>query len=258
MCGRRLCFFNVAVGMIVLASAAQATARPFGVFGRDCSGCHGTGGIVGTDPQNLTGEMIDVVGDFASEIPPGEFGDPDRGEGPLQAYEAAPGSSFTLTIDITTPVSIIPEAWSAELKRIERTDPDFQTGNPDSATWEDDALALIGAMLEGNGSSAIPLDETGWTIHTDLSGGPTDGWEYYTSSDLNAHDWTGPVQLVLDVFVPGGVLPGWYDIEVAVAGVDTSANGFYEDEHFYLHVIPEPATMLVLGAGALICCRRRR
>lgn len=80
--------------------------------------------------------------------------------------------------------------------------------------------------------------------------------QYYTSADTYGHAWVGPLVLSVIVNVPAGVLEGWYDLEASIAGEDDQGI-FYDDEHFYLHVRPEPATYLLLSAGAVLLLRRR-
>jgi hypothetical protein len=240
------------------AASSTALARPAGIFGSDCFSCHATSVLSGREVED---QLLNIVAPKNAEIPLGAFGDPDRGEGPLPTYTAAPGGSFVLTINITNPnVNVVdPHVLSVALKRVFTTDPDFQAGVSDKSTWLDDGLFLAGAMAPDNASTNYPADETGWTEHIDQSFLVPDnvGERYYTSSDSSGHDFEGPRTLTLDVSVPAGVLPGWYDLEISVAGND--GPGFYEDAHFYLEVIPTPGaaaiiTLAIAGAAA----RRRR
>ena len=260
----RLSTVALALVATMTLGASHAQARPIGNFGSSCIACHGTTpGALIINGREVPDVLIDVLSDTFAEIPTGAFGDPDRGEGPLATYTATPGGSFELLLSIKDPgAQFSVSKWSTELKRIYHTDPDFQAGNPDKLTWRNDQLTLIGAQAEGNGSTSIPLDETDWTLHTDTSlwvPGHQDE-QYYTSSDTSGHGWSGPLSLSLTVAVPNGVLPGWYDIEAAVAGMDSTFLGFYDDEHFYLNVVPEPAaaTLGVMALGLLYGRRRRR
>ncbi|GAG24550.1 unnamed protein product, partial [marine sediment metagenome] len=69
-----------------------------------------------------------------------------------------------------------------------------------------------------------------------------------------------PNPRIFDLFIPPGTGPGWYDLEYAVAG--SFGPLFYEDQHFYVKVIPEPSTLMLLGLGlsglGLFARRRRR
>jgi len=249
----------VAIGAGALAPAAHA--RPSGAFGSDCFSCHATNVLSGREVED---QLLEITAPKSAEIPLGAFGDPDRGVGPLPTFAAAPGASFALTIDITSPnVNVVdPETLSVALKRVFTTDPDFQAGATDKSLWLDDALALTGAMAPGSASTIYPADETGWTEHIDDSFLDPDnvGERYYTSSDTGGHAFDAPRTLTLDVFVPDGVIPGWYDLEVSLAGIDADGAGFYEDSHFYLEVIPAPGAgaALALGLAAAGARRRRR
>lgn len=239
-------------------AAPDALARPAGGFGSSCVDCHGGPFLEGREVPNA---LVDVLSGTHAEIPAGQFGDPDRGEGPLATYTASPGGTFELTIQIKDPDPLVvqPLEWAAVLQRIRRTDPDFQAGNPDPLTWRDNQLALVGALMPGHAGSDIPIDETGWTLQTDggVYNPARQDFQYYTSADVFGHDWIGALLMSLTVTVPAGVIPGWYDLEISVAGLDTDYYGFYDDEHFYLHVIPEPATALLAGAIAALALRRR-
>lgn len=258
----------VSLGFL-LGLAQSADARPSGFYGSACSYCH-TGGFLSGRQTN--GAMVAVQGDYVAEIPPGEFGDPDRGEGPLATYDAVPGGTFQLRVLIKNPQTytqdpFTPSSWALGLKRIYATDPDYQAGNPNKLTWRDNQLQLVGAQLPNPGApdpSPIPLDETGWTLHTDASflaglpeADPFIDTQFYTSGDVYGHAWSGSVLLSLTVTVPAGVLPGWYDIELSSEGLDTNFLSFYDEAHFYLRVVPEPATAILALAGLAWLGRRR-
>jgi len=248
--------------IIVAVVAVRAEARPLGAFGRNCSQCHGVPGVFFEDARTLDDVLLDVVGQFTSEIPAGKYGDRDRGEGPLQAYLAQAGGTFPLTVQVkdADPGVIVPEDFAVAIKNVEHTDPDFQNGELDKDLWEDAALTLVGARADGNGLSSIPADETEWTLHTDLGifFPETAGDEYYTSADTFGHEWQGALTLDLDVTVPIGVLPGWYDVEISIEGIEQGYGAFYEDEHFYLQVVPEPCTAALLASGLGLALMRRR
>lgn len=247
-----------------LAFANDAQARP--AYGRSCVECHGSNGFGNT----VIGSMLSLTGTSSEEIPNAAFGDPDRGEGPLPTYTTTPGSAFSLVINVADPnsgpIPFNPEKWAVGLKNISHTDPDFQAGNADPLTWRDNQLLLVGAQEFGvifpPDPAPVPANESEWTLYTDTFITPDE--QYYASSGDGGHAWTGPQTLTLDVTVPGGVLPGWYDIEVSVEGWDYAHEGrpfaFYDEAHFYLHVVPEPGTLLfaVGGFGMLFWKRRNR
>lgn len=247
--------------MVALATfASPAYARP--AYGVSCVSCHGGDGFGNT----VDGAMMSVVGTSQSTIPAGQFGDPDRGEGPLAAFLASPGGTFNLVIALDDPsdysIPFDPEAWGIVFSHVSHTDPDFQTGNPDPLSWRDDQLLLVGALEYGvmvpPEPAPLPLDESEWTLYTDSS----TGVQYYGSTGEGGHAWSGPLSLMLTVTVPGGVLPGWYDLEASIAGWDYGYSqgsfAFYDDEHFYLNVVPEPGAVGLVGIGALLLLNRRR
>ncbi|MFO0974257.1 MAG: hypothetical protein U1A27_12580 [Phycisphaerae bacterium] len=253
------------------AIPSSASARPsYGIA--NCVICHSSSGF-GIDATN---RLVDVVSGTTATIPSGAHGDPDRGEGPLSTYTASPGGSFNLQVQVKDPnpgtPPFQPEHYAVGLKHFFTTDPDYQNGNPNTADWADNMLTLSGATYYDDlnpptvpDPEPIPLDETGWWIHTDVnSGGPLVGSLYYTSVAENGHWWYdpdtgGPHLFSLTVTVPAGVVPGWYDLEVSVEGDQKTGDVFayYDEEHFYLHILPEPASAMLLLAG-LLAARRRR
>lgn len=230
-------------------SAAPAWARPSGFYGSSCFYCHTGGFLVG---RSTPGAVLGISSVMQATIPPAQFGDPDRGEGPLPKYDAAPGGTFQLTLQIkdpslyASPFSI--ETWALGFKRIYTTDPSYQNGDANKLTWQDAQLTLVGAHNQGDTSGIpypIPTDETDWTLQTStsfLAGSGTpeiddhENEQYYTSADTNGHAWKGPMTLQLTVTVPSGVQPGWYDLEVSAEGLDNNFEAFYDEQHFYLHV----------------------
>lgn len=251
-----------AAAFVIGAMAPSVQARPS--YGESCKTCHGSDGFGHT----VSGAMLDVIGTSSSIIPEGQFGDPDRGVGPLDTYTAMPGGTFDLVIQLNDPSPLFsPQKWSAGFKHIEHTDPDYQAGNPDPLTWRDAQLILAGAQEYGTvfppDPAPLPVNESDWTLYTDTF--LSVDTQFYGSTGDGGHVWAGPTMLSLMVTVPVSVIPGWYDLEIMVAGWDydhpTGSYAFYDDEHFYLNVIPEPGTIgiliapMVLGVGR---CRRNR
>ncbi len=244
------------VFFVVLAQSHQASGRP--LYGNSCISCHGSAGF----GHDEIGSLMSITGTHLAEIPSGAFGDPDRGEGPLPTYTASPGSTFELSIHLDTPTGpFLPERFAVGIKNIEHTDPDFQSGNLDPSSWRDGQLLLEGAQPYGvitpPNPAPLPTDESEWTLYTNF-----EELQYYASTGEGGHAWTGPVTLRLDVTVPSGVLPGWYDLEVTTAGWDRSnAAGqyaFVDQANFYLNVVPEPNCILLLvGCLAALGLRSR-
>ncbi len=248
--------------VVLLAHAATVEARPG--YGQSCISCHGSGGFGNT----VFGSMLSINGTSTAEIPNGAFGDPDRGEGPLPTYTTTPGNTFDLSITLSDPTnhdpSFFPLRFAVGIKNISNTDPDYQAGNPDTLTWRDNQLLLVGAQEFGvdfpDDPAPLPMNESQWTLYTDYTFVFEE--QYYASTGDGGHEWNGPVTLLLTVTVPAGVLPGWYDIEVSTAGWDYGNPGgpfaFYDEAHFYLNVIPEPATYLLAASSIILLLRRRR
>ncbi|MBE7506186.1 MAG: hypothetical protein HS101_07845 [Planctomycetia bacterium] len=244
--------------LLTLAITTPLSARPS--YGQSCITCHSSNGFGHT----VTDAMLDVVGTNSSIIPVGQFGDPDRGEGPLDSYSATPGGTFELVIQLSDPNPLFnPSRWAVGFKNVGHTDPDYQAGNADPMTWRDAQLLLAAAQEYGeefpNDPAPVPLDESEWTLYTDYF--LNDGAQYYASTGDGGHDWTGPTTLNLTVTVPSVVLPGWYDLEVSVEGWDydhmTGSYAFYDEEHFYLNVVPEPSLLMPMLAVAFAMISQR-
>lgn len=250
---------GITIGAVfcTVGSLRPSSALALPTYGNNCSSCHGTAGIGNTVPN----AVIDIMGTSQSTIPSGAFGDPDRGEGPLATYTAAPGGAFDLVVQIkntsnySTP--FVPSRWALALQDVYHTDPDYQNGDPDPLNWRDAQLLLDGAMPPGgpvDDPAPIPLVASEWSLYTNFS-----QKQFYATTAGRGHDWIGPFLFSVTVGVPSGVLPGWYDLEVSAAGWDYDQSfAFYDDEHYYLNVTPEPGGLSLLLVGAHIMLRRNR
>lgn len=255
--GRWLCWV---VGLLVISCThGRADARPG--YSANCSSCHGSAGFGNTVPDAL----IDIVAPRQSTIPPGAFGDPDRGEGPLATYAATAGGTFELAVQIKDPSTynptFLPTKWALTLQDIFHTDPDYQFGDPDPLQWRDGQLLLEGALAPtgaGPDPAPIPANSAEWWLYA------SQNRQFYASTSDAGHAWNGPLLINVTVSVPASVLPGWYDLEVSAAGWDFPLSfAFYDDEHFYLNVVPEPggiaSWLLLLGVSVCrsLACRQR-
>lgn len=148
--------------------------------------------------------------------------------GPLKTFEAAPGDTVTLSMEV---LDGSPN-YSVQLKRLE-------TGGQQN----DQANKLV------------------WTEAND----PTNVWSewgdppYFTKDENNdGIVWEGAtVGFTFDLLIDPSTPVDLYDLEYAIA---TGAFG-YQDEHFYLSVVPEPTSIALMSLGLIgigFVGRRRR
>lgn len=237
-----------------MAFPLDAPGRPLKENGQNCGTCHGQGGTLATEPsRDVEDQLVDVLGAFTAQIPPGQFGDDDLGRGPLQAYRVTPGETFRLRIRVKQPVDVMPDFFSLALVRCFATDEDFQNGGPNCGLWRDGAVFLNGArppQIDFIPVQDIPADETEWSTHWDKNYDNPYYYcdpnvyhgDYYTSSSDLGHDWTLlslPFTVELNVTCPAVVPEGWYILIVRSAGkfeANFMVYGFYDWEYFYLRV----------------------
>ncbi len=232
--------FCFALAIVISLSGATMAYPPFGAdHGNSCAACHGTspdeGGISGGGEERLDAMSVlsatTLDPDESAGTPPGDW--KDRGE--LKMFTAQPGQ----TVDLTMQVENGAVEYAVQLKRMEK-----------------EGFSGSGNRLAGH-FTPDPI----WHAHG------ADDATYFISSpdDYDGHDFPiGSVvshtfSLVLAVDAPLDL----YDLEFATAGRDvgTTFGKWYGDEHFYLNVVPEPCTNVLLGLGASVLClllRRRR
>ena len=191
-------------------------ARPH--FGRGCSDCHGAG------PPPVSGalELINFDGFFD---PDESFtGATDRGT--LKFFDVFPGDSVDLTIrvDFQDAVDI---HYAVELKRMEELG--VEGGGTLTQSPDPDWFQQTGAIFS---DPARP---------------------YFTIPEDEGIHFTDPQVFTFTMLVDESADPDFYDLAFAMAG---QPDFFYTDEHFYLHVVPEP-TSLALVSLAVLALRRR-
>ncbi len=202
---------NPALG---LPAAAQDTSN-------SCSVCHGI--IIAEQPEGLaTFQFLSMVKDGVKvddrmEVTQvgalKDLGTQLNGKvrGPLKIFRVFPGDTVSLQVDVKNGAN----DYAIQLKRLETE------GQQDS---QDNFLVWSEANAAGNtwdmwGASNPP---------------------YFTKGVLSD---TEPTTLTFDILIDAATPPDVYDLEFAMPGHVAGAPDtlFYQDEHFYLEVLPEVA-----------------
>lgn len=223
-----------------LSDAAQALPPWAVLHGNSCAACHErspeAGGIQGGGEERP--DAMSVLSDQSFD-PDESIGQrpqdwQDRGE--LKLFTGMPGQ----TIELTMQVQHGAEEYAVQLKRFEKE----------------------GFSGVGNKLANYITPDLEWDVHG------FDDTSYYTSSPEESDGFDWPEDAVNPIFhsftlsLAPDTPVDLYDLEFATAGIDASATHgkWYGDEHFYLMVVPEPSTgvLLVIGLLASLCVRRRR
>ena len=217
-------FFGFVVGLGWAGGAAAKLSFAIG-NGNSCkdNGCH----------VNVETGRIQVIG-TAGVLDIGTHLD-GTVRGGLQLFQIEPGNTVTMSVEVLNGAPV----FALQLKRLETSGQLNDLAN--FMTWLEDNLA-------GNT----------WT-RQEVSNPP-----YFTKD--NGNDGGIPASeagvFSFDLFVDAATPPDVYDLEFAIAGKLGSEELYYQDEHFYLEVVPEPAVggsaLAVFAAlGAVAGARRR-
>ena len=215
--------FAVGLGWSGVAAAKPSFAISNGNSCKDTPSCHTT---VETGRMQVIGTdgVLDLVTQLDGNV-----------RGALQLFRVDPGNTVTLSMKVLNGDDV----FAVQFKRLEK--PGQLNDLANFMTWMEDNLP-----------------SNPWT----LQGGATN--PYFTKDNGNngglAGSAAGPFSF--DLFVDAATPPDVYDLEVAVAG--TTGGGevrYYQDEHFYLEVVPEPAAgasaMAMLAALGVVFGSRR-
>jgi len=201
--------FAVGLGWSGVAAAKPSFAIDNGNSCKDTPSCHTT---VETGRMQVTG--TDGVLDIGTQLD-------GNVRGALQLFQVDPGNTVTLSMKVLNGDDV----FAVQFKRLEK--PGQLNDLANSMTW-----------MEEN----VPSNP--WTLQ-EVANPP-----YFTKDNENngglAGSAAGPFSF--DLMVDAATPPDVYDLEFAVAG--TTGGGevrYYQDEHFYLQVVPEPA----VGASAM-------
>lgn len=140
--------------------------------------------------------------------------------GSRKVFQVLPGNTVTMSVEVLNGDAL----FALQLKRLE------MAGQLNS-------LANFMTWLEDN-TVGNP-----WTLQEDTNP------PYFTKDDGN----NGGLQAAaagifsFDLFIDAATPPDVYDVEFAIAGMDATEQLYYQDEHFYVEVVPEPA----VGAATL-------
>ncbi len=216
---------------VVVSMASYAQARP--TYGNaHCSDCHSK--LSNYEPPQ---DALDMTSDTLADPGPwngGESGD----RGPLAAFEVAPGGTVILT------------------------------GN---RTGDDPGQNASVAMYRWHkvGSTGSPLQP-----YVDLTSGSGEGWSqlFDGDGDLVFYQMVGQDRgpFSFPLTIAADTPPGMYDLETYFAGQDEqdpiagppAAGGKWSTgQHYYLTVVPEPGSIVLMGLGLIglaFASRRRR
>lgn len=152
--------------------------------------------------------------------------------GALQLFQVLPGGTATLSMEVLNGDAL----FAVQLKRLEK--PGQMNDLANFMTWAEN-------NLPGN-----PWTQRGATN------------PYFTKDDGSGGGLAAALAGIFNfnLFIDPATPPDVYDLEFAVAGLTTDDQQFYQDQHFYVEVIPEPATLALVGLGlaGLAATGRRR
>jgi len=168
-------------------------------------------------------------------------------------------------------------AWA--LVYVEDFEDDLNPGQAGfaSAIFDHDVEPMLGARNPDWGFSLISSNPTNYCLYLSFMEDEItfslDPDQYIESASINLNGMNGPANFVAigteDIFSASAGLHdgGWITADTSTSPVDIGAimaitlqgfNGQFDDLMINVNVVPEPATVLLFGLGALVLrCKRR-
>jgi hypothetical protein len=185
-------------------------------FGESCSACHGVN-VGGMNPNKMEVTGFDTTLDLGVQLD-------GNVRGLLSTFTALPGDTITLQMTVTDNA----QTYGVQLKRLYKSGQEVSLLN-----FLTNPMYGTDSVPPWSNEGADPVNGPQWFTQGPIDGGVGSVYNF---------------DLVLDPNTPFDV----YDLEFAIAGGGAyTPSSWYQDEHFYLQVIPEPGTLALAGLGMI-------